>query len=200
MGTDISMYTEVRKAGRWELAEPLERNDWWEEGAIDLGPEWIPKGLYSVRNYELFAILANVCNPIRSSIPFESICQPRGLPTDLSPQLHHWHAQCESSFGESWLLLEELIAFDWHGKQIARRGVVDPKVAHLFPAGRRGFPFAEWPKGLMIAVANHGVGVEVTWTDTYAEAVGDEFMNDTLNTLRSFGPPKDVRIVVWFDH
>jgi hypothetical protein len=35
--------------------------------------------------------------------------------------------------------------------------------------------------------------------ETYAEAVGDEFLTETLGTLHSYGRPEDVRVVFWFD-
>lgn len=201
MGTDIHMFAEVRRQGRWSLAEPLEgiRDYWPDEVAADQEPPLRPRSLYFARNYALFAILANVCNPMRAVTPFEYISEPRGLPPDLSPPLLDCHA-CWDVVFESWLTLEELIAFDWHGKQIVRRGMVDPAVAHLFPPGRRGFPISEWPMGLTISVANQSnYGVEVRWIETYAEAVGDDFMSKTLGTLRGYGQPQDVRVVFWFD-
>jgi hypothetical protein len=201
MGTDIHVYAEVRRAGRWELAEAQEENHQRLDEFSEEGPEWKPKELYSVRNRPLFAILANVCNPMWAVTPFEYISAPRGLPQDLSEQLLGWHASWDGyAVAESWLSLEELDAFDWHGKQIVRRGMVDPAAAHLFPPGRRGFPLAEWPKGLPIAVSNQSRnGAEVRWIETYAEAAGDEFMIEALEKLHSYGRPQDVRIVFWFD-
>ncbi|QOV88556.1 hypothetical protein [Humisphaera borealis] len=197
MGIDISMYAEVRRQEGWQLAEPLARNPYrYDEDE----PEWIPTALYSSRSYELFAVLANIRNPIRAMAPFEYLSEPRGLPADASPQLLDYYRTVESdSFSESWLLLEELTAFDWYGKEIIRRGVVNPVASHLFPPGRRGFPYADWPGGIQISVSEQGRGAEVQWIDTYAEAVGDEFMIDGLNRLKSYGTPKDVRVVFWFD-
>lgn len=204
MGTDIHMYAEVRRQGRWLLADPLERNPYWlgdNDVEEDLEPQWIPKSIYSDRNYALFAVLANVRNPIRAVTPFEYLSEPRGLPSDVSHQLFEYFKQVEDwVFSESWLSLQELIEFDWHGKQILRRGNVNPAAAHLFPVGRRRFPFAEWPVGLPIQVADQGDGVEVRWTETYAEAVGDEFLTKTLDILKSYGPSNEVRIVFWFDN
>lgn len=201
MGTDIFIYVEVHRHGRWLLAEPLEKNPIWDGEPSEMGNEWKPRELFSDRVYELFAILANVRNPMRAVTPFEYIAEPRGLPSDASRPLREWH-NCwkDDAFAESWLLVAELLAFDWHGKEITRRGQVDAAAAHLFPPGRRGFPLAEWPAGLAITVADQSrAGVEVRWTETYAEAVGTEFMTTTLDTLRSYGDSKDVRVVFWFD-
>jgi hypothetical protein len=200
MGTDINIYAEVRIAGRWQLAEPVEKNSMWSEEFNKLCPEWKPKELYSVRNRSVFAILANVSNPMFAVASFDYISEPRGLPKDVSKELADWRTSWGSdAFAESWLLLEELLAFDWHGKQIVRRGNVDGRAAYLFHPGRRRFPHDEWPKGLPIAVANQGRGVEVTWIETYAEAVGDEFLIETMRSLQSYGQSHDVRIVFWFD-
>jgi len=201
MGTDIRIYAEVRKQGQWQLAEPPEKNRFWAEGCLDQGGEWAPKELYSVRTYELFAILANVCNPMRAVTPFDYISKPRGLPQDISEELLDWYTSWDgTAVAASWLLLNELLAFDWHGKQILRRGMVASEAAHLFPPGRRGFPFTEWPKGLPIAVSNQSRdGIEVRWIESYAEAVGDEFMIQTMDALHTYGNPEDVRVVLWFD-
>lgn len=201
MGTDIHMYAEVRKEGKWVLAEPLVRNEYFKVDSPYYGPEWIPQEVYEGRVYELFAILANVMNPIRSTKRYRFISKPRGLPSDVSPEILNYHSTFEDcAFSESWLLLEELENFDWHGKEMIKRGMVDPKLAHLFPPGRRGYPYDEMPEEFKIwGAANAGPGVEVYWIETYADAAGTYFFEVTLSQLRAYGSPKDVRIVFWFD-
>ena len=201
MGTDIQIYAEVRKAGKWELAEPLEKIELWSDG-FEMGIEWKPRELYSIRCRALFAILANVSNPMHAVRPFEFISEPRGIPGDLSKELIDWYSRWkDDAFAGSWLLLEELLAFDWNGKRNQRRGLVDKTVAHLFKPGGGFPPHTEWPGGT-IGIANQGFSpdlAEVTWIDTYAEAAGPEFMVHAMNKLRSYGPGRDVRIVFWFD-
>jgi hypothetical protein len=92
MGYDITMYAEVWRDGRWFLAEPLERNPAFHPEHPLEEPEWKPAEVIRERNYALFAVLADVCNPTCSTEPFESIAPPRGLPSDVSEPLRIWHA------------------------------------------------------------------------------------------------------------
>jgi hypothetical protein len=80
-------------------------------------PNRRPKGIFSDQNYALFAVLANVRNPVRAVKPFKYISQPKGLPPDVSEPVRQWHAAFEGdAFGESWLALIELTNFDSMGK------------------------------------------------------------------------------------
>ena len=172
MGTDIYLHAEARSAGVWHHCREL----------TDLED----------RNYEFFAILANVMNPIRSIVPFEYIVQPRGFPDDMSGEL--WNdGLLRSGHDPGWVGLSELRDFDWDGKTIHRTGVVDPASVHRFGDGNQKFP-----KGVY-SVAHDGRGPRVTWVDTYNEAVGAEFLAKLFDTLAGFGPPEDVRIVFSFD-
>ena len=85
MGTDIFMYSEYRQHGRWALCEPLEPNPWHEDVPED--PEFKPKEVYDERNYSLFAILADIRNPSHGWTGYRFIAKPRGLPSDISPEL-----------------------------------------------------------------------------------------------------------------
>jgi hypothetical protein len=81
-------------------------------------PELAPEPLYCHRTYEVFAILADVRNgepPWRA--PFTPIAAPRGLPTDLSPELIAWAEYCEGAIqSPNWLTLQEILGFDWEGR------------------------------------------------------------------------------------
>ena len=200
MGYDITMYAEVWRDGRWFLAEPLERNPAFHPEHPLEEPEWKPTEVIRERNYALFAVLADVCNPTCSTEPFESIAPPRGLPSDVSEPLQIWHAQNDGdTWSESWLLLKEILEFDWQGKTITRKAKVDERVAHLFAPGQKGFPYAQWPVGIGMGYSEEGTGVQVTWEETYAEAVGPAFFERVVPRLNSLGPPQEVRVVFWFN-
>jgi hypothetical protein len=172
MGTDIYLHAEARVDGSWRHCGELE----------DL----------EVRCYEFFAVIANVRNPTRSTFPFEYIARPRGFPEDMSRELQNDELLF---FGHdpSWVMLSELLDFDWDGKTILRTGVVDSANEHLFGDGKQPFP-----KGVY-SVAHDGRGPRVTWIDTYREAVGVKYLSQLFVTLSRFGPPEDVRIVFSFD-
>ncbi len=172
MGTDIYLHAEKRSDGVWNYCGEL----------TDL----------EVRNYQFFAILANVMSSIRSTVPFDYIVQPRGFPSDMTEELRH-DGLLLSGHHPGWVTLRELLDFDWKGKTILRTGVVDPQIANLFGNGNQKFP-----KGVF-AVAHDGRGPRVTWVDTYEEAVGAEFLTKLLETLARFGSAENVRIVFSFD-
>ena len=70
-----------------------------------------PYQFYSgVRNYDLFGILSNT----RNDRNLKFIAAPRGLPADLSPELLQVALESKDDFYDhSWLLLEELMQFNW---------------------------------------------------------------------------------------
>jgi hypothetical protein len=200
MGCDILMYAEVMRGNCWSLAEPLQPNPAFDPQHPDDAPQWKPTEIFRQRNFALFAILAGVCNPTCASEPFQSIAPPRGLPDDLSEPLRLWNAQNDGdTWSESWLLLKELLEFDWQ-QLIKRQAKVDPRVAHLFPPNQKGFPSDGWPPEVGQGYWEAGSGVDVTWEETYADAVGPAFLENTLSRLSAFGPPDKVRIVFWFNY
>jgi hypothetical protein len=200
LSTDIFMYAERRTETGWSVCGAL---------TSDHGlafPEPLPEGylpppmVYSTRNYSLFAILANVRNPADSAVPYEFIAAPRGLPADLSDGLAAWVANFGDVPHASWLFLRELEEFPWRERRIKKEAMVARSVAPLFASGDGPFPVAQWPKDEPISYsAWKANGVTVRWVESYAESAGDDFLVETLNTLRQCGPPDDVRIVFWFD-
>lgn len=99
MGTDIHMWLEAKNwDGRWRL---------------QMGQD----ACYGNRNYDAFAVLANVRNGrgfagVKTGEGFNVIAMPRGLPDDMSPELKViMDAGIEHT--PTWLLLSEVLNFDW---------------------------------------------------------------------------------------
>lgn len=203
MGTDIFIYAEVERNGVWHLAGDMEKNPEYYPEDKPEAQLYKPVEVYDWRNYNLFGVLADVRNPNGRTLDnqkFGVIASPRGLPKDLSSEIQSWLKDWESEyFGPSWLLLSEILEFEWHSKIMRYEAMVDARVAHLFEEGKP-FPFKSWPKDIQVGYGGYlGDGVSVRWTDTYAAAVGEDFLQ-IMNQLKQFGEPSHVRLVFWFNH
>lgn len=121
MGTDINMVAEVRENGKWKTFDKMIFKHW--EGFDFEEIDNIP---YTNRNYNVFAILADVRNGCEykdgtKEEKFNCIAQAKGLPDDI----------CESSINylpdygycNSYLTLKEIFDFDWQQKHIVRATV-----------------------------------------------------------------------------
>lgn len=123
MGCDIHLYVEVRQAdgGVWKTADAWRTEEW------DPNDIYVPydQQYYSGRNYNLFAILANVRNGdgfgVDRGDPFNPISEPRGIPEDSCPQIKYiverWNGDGHSS---SYFTLQELLDYDWTQKNKCR--------------------------------------------------------------------------------
>jgi hypothetical protein len=119
MGCDIHLYVERLVNGKWESADQWEPNKYaGEDGEPDKN---IPYGkrFYSDRNYNLFAILADVrngsgfagCDTGNGFVPIDD---PRDIPEDASEEVkaeaERWGSDGHS---HSWFTVAELLAYDW---------------------------------------------------------------------------------------
>ncbi len=76
--------------------------------------------------------------------------------------------------------------------------MVDKRVTHLFHP-ERGFPFREWPQGLPISYTPaFKAYANVSWTETYADAAGRDFVELLEAMATTYGITNDVRFVFWF--
>lgn len=123
MGCDIHAAIEVRKKGKW-VAE-LFPNRWagedWGEGK---GPEpTLSASLDFNRNYDAFAILANVRNGsgfagVDTGDGFEPISDQRGLPEDISEAARE--QGCTGDHSDTYVTLKELLDCDWTRESLHR--------------------------------------------------------------------------------
>jgi hypothetical protein len=202
MGTDMWIYAEYKKNGKWNLIGEIESNtDYPREGKN--AQQYKPKEIYDGRDYNLFAILADVRNPTGTSLnnqKYDVISLPRGLPQDLSLEMTQWLKHWEDGVAwPSWLLLQEILDFDWENKIMVHQAMVEPSVAYLFGNGRNKFPYQQWPEDIPIryAVKMKG-GVTVTWIDAYKDSV-DPYFFEVLDSIKIYANPSDIRLVFWFN-
>lgn len=167
MGCDIHLFVEARKSATepWELVAIKSRCDWCngkkvrKDGEVCYGCKGFGERIgFSSRNYNTFAILANVRNGrgfagCDTGDGFEPISEPRGLPEDMSSELRAIQASedsdanydaCRRAWGCGWLgdhsfshlLLSELVSFNWN-RRTNQRGTLTPESFHEFQEKRR---------------------------------------------------------------
>lgn len=113
MGCDIHFYVEKKVKGKWISADQWEKD---EDGKPFLDYK---KSFYHDRNYNLFAILADVRNGcgfagIRTGEGFEPISNPRGLPIDVSKEVkREFEAYGTDGHSHSYFTVKELMEYDW---------------------------------------------------------------------------------------
>lgn len=111
MGCDIHFYVEKKVDGKWQFQGKLIDDEGYKNFE---GPSF-----YEGRNYNLFAILANVRNGrgfagIKTGEGFNPICDPRGVPDDASEEykslVESWDCDGHS---HSHHTLRQLLDYDW---------------------------------------------------------------------------------------
>lgn len=217
MGCDIHFYVEKKEGDRWVSADTW-TPDRYEPGRMEVA--WDNR-VYKGRNYDLFAMLADVRNGkgfagVDTGDGFKPIASPKGLPDDVSPEVKaESDAWGEDGHSHSYFTLAELEGYDWHGQKTKHRGWVD---AENFKAFRlKGKPDG-WSGGVSGYSVKHISNDEmegrlkydgdtsnrytqVEWEETYADSVR-RFLDETLPKLREMagGDPHSVRAVFWFDN
>jgi len=190
-----------------------------EYDAPEVYKDWVWDG----RNYDLFAILANVRNGhgfagIETGMGFKPIAMPRELPPDVSAYVKgrsdSWDCDGHS---HSYHALTDLLAYDWH--QITfRYGVVSE--AEYLTFKEKGSPESWCGDVSGYSVRNISLSqmddllagelrrepdvtyyTRVKWMLAYKNAVGS-FYSDAIPKLQALAgdDPTSVRIVFWFDN
>lgn len=114
MGCDIHFYVERRVDGKWVTADKWGKDEDDNNRTVSLGGSY-----YGDRNYDLFAILANVRNGhgfagVKTGEGFVPISEPRGIPNDASSE-YRAYAESWGMYGHShsYLTVAEIMAYDW---------------------------------------------------------------------------------------
>lgn len=190
-----------------------------EYDAPEIYKDWVWNG----RNYNLFAILANVRNGrgfagIKTGEGFNPIAKPKGLPADVSEYVKGRSASWDGDgHSHSWHTVADLLAYDWSQttslcgfvseseyKTFKEKGspeswcgdVSGQMVRHVSPEEMDAILAGEFAKtdGLIYYT-------RVQWTETYADAAGS-FYDEAIPTLKELAgdDPTSVRIVFFFDN
>lgn len=166
MGADIHFYVEKRTpGGAWFTCDAWERNTYSDDpDALHVPYE---KAFYSDRNYDLFAILADVRNGYGfagcdTGDGFEPIDMPRGVPEDADPRykmmVQSWGGDGHS---HSYFTVAELLAYDWT-QEARHRGWVN--ISDWAEWKSRGKP-ESWSGGVSGGQVRHlpPAAIEAAW-------------------------------------
>lgn len=180
---------------------------------------------YSGRNYNLFAILANVRNGhgfagSDTGDGFVPMAEPRGVPDDATDfykhQVEEWGGDGHS---HSWATLGELKAYDWDRVTTLRGWISLDEYGEFRKDGTRPEWWSSMVGGGRIVHVNHeqanalldGVTqrnpelsyyTRIEWTQPYREVVGS-FLTETIPALEGIAAMEkvnDLRIVFFFDN
>jgi len=219
MGTDIHLYVEVRRDGKWESA------DTWTPDEYSFNEMWVDwkNKFYNTPNYVLFGVLAGV----RGREDPKPISEPKGLPDDMSEPLAKYAREHFEHTG-SWLTLRELMEYDWTQNVTNQGYVALPAYVDWKVSGYRDSPtesciayFGGMRHDVTMEVADaivESIKALPNWKDKQTAIEGvdksgmvsafwtrplyrecSEFLAECLPRLWRLGSPDDVRIVFWFD-
>ncbi|EGB9983127.1 hypothetical protein ABFW39_002842 [Listeria monocytogenes] len=212
MGCDIHLMVEVKDR---------KTNQWTEYDVADGAIKFIG------RNYNLFGILANVRNgfgfaQIDTGDAFIPISNPRGVPKDASKSylsfVEDWGTDGHS---HSFLNLDELQNFDWHGQKNKHRGFLSQedyaeykRTGEIFGCATDiiGFYIRKISNKEMEAIINNKVIPDtklsyytpVEWEESYYESTAG-FVDNVIPALEKIATDcsctnEEVRIVFFFDN
>jgi len=212
MGCDIHLYQEQKIDGQWKSTDVW--SDKYKEGRLSVAYDDMA---YHDRNYNLFAILADVRNGrgfagVNTGTGFNPIAQPKGLPDDISEQVHaeavYWHGDGHS---HSWLTMREILDYDWNQKTMLsglvdaenyetwkRRGYPESWCRAVFGAKTRHVTHAEMQAAIDSKADTSDMHCEVEWARYYHQQAGS-FWKAVCMALHK-ASPDDVRFVFWFDN
>lgn len=219
MGTDIHIFVEKQVGGKWEYVT-APRDD--EKSAL-YEMDWCYWPAER-RNYDLFAMLANVRNGTGfagcdTGTGFEPISEPRDVPfmmsSDVQLAYEEWGKDCHD---QSWLALDELLALGdeyWnktteHHAYVSATGFIAHKDGKEFPS----WCYADVSGANIIKLSGEDVDLEelrampkdtlanthvsIAWPETYRDAAGKGWW-EFLELLKALGDPATIRMVFWFD-
>ena len=236
MGTDIHLHVQKRhpETGEWVHMRDVPdeaMSEWALKFEADHRGEswWSGRSWFDGRNYNLFAILADVRNGVgfggfKTGDGFKTMTsEQRGLPDDfVVDQYLLDHDDPEHCHSTNWVSLKEVLDFPWRDLETNHLGVVDEhEFKQWLEKGGTGGP-SSWSGGVTGSSVRHvdiptmtGIvkgtipreeGERITyytrleWGESYHDSCR-YFCETTVPALEKLadGDPKSVRLVFWFD-
>lgn len=187
------------------------------------GAECFTDWVYDGRNYDLFAILANVRNGFGfggcdTGNGFMPISESKGVPMDASEFVQRKNEEWDGDgHSHSYLTVKELVEYNWD-QTTKKRGVVSEHgYKHWKEVGYPEMSSGGVSGGGAVNISNEQMEqvisgsypkktdekyyTTVEWEETCKEAA-DNFYAKSLETLKDLANETldDVRIVFWFDN
>lgn len=184
---------------------------------------------YSGRNYNLFAILANLRNGrgfagVLTGEPTVPIDAPRGVPDDASlayrNEVDNWGTDGHS---HSWFSLHELLAYDWDGHDAINSLMMHPSGAFGPEKPPENFDFDAWAIEIELVLNVQGEAAayerwpslgmcggisgpgahewrRITWRQSHREQAGTDWF-EFLDSIKELADdPYKIRVVFFFDN
>lgn len=224
MGCDIHCFAEIKKDGKWEkVGEVFDDIYYNPDKPKNKYNKPKTEEPYAGRNYDLFAILANVRNGYGfagcdTGEGFVPICQPKGLPNDVC---HEIKSESDSwgcdGHSHSWHTLKDLLDYDWEQVTVKRGWVSEGEYKEFKESGKDApDTYCGGVSGIGVAhVTNEEMDeiisgnmpkeegktyyTQLEWAESYRERC-IWFCENTIPALIKLGDKEFVRIVFWFDN
>jgi hypothetical protein len=213
MGCDIHIYVEKKNNEKWEAIKG--KNPYFCKWSKE---EFVFEGwMYNGRNYNLFAILADV----RNSYNVKPISTPRGLPTDVSEYVQKesedWGCDGHS---HNYYTFYEILNYDWDYNCVENDAFVSEEVYKQFKETGNPYPCCKGVSGgrteiilnsEMDAIINgnsfrfndKSYYTAIKWKETHRE-IASAFLNNISTFIKENNLSEkdlhDYRIVFWFDN
>lgn len=224
MGTDISMYAEVRRNRQWAKVGDKFKNCWYnKDRSMDDWNKPYTDHPYDSRNYDLFAILADVRNGrglagYKTSNGFNPISEPKGFPDDITEEVKNELDGYGHSY--SYFTLKELKEYDWNQTVIHVGVITEEQYVKMKETKENPTCWGGMVSGKDIVVVSSDTMDKILsktidrninikyYVQTEFEPVAYKdcclgFYEDTMSELENLipenGTDKDVRIIFAFD-
>lgn len=220
MGCDIHIYAETKKREYWHYTGDFWENPYFKEDQLptDYNRRYQAEP-YCGRNYNLFALLADVrngygfagCDTGDAIIP---ISKPKGLPEDISDEIKaksdYWDSDGHS---HSWLTLKELVDANIERFKTARGWVGSKEFIEFKETGKPN----GWCGGIGGPKIEHISNQEMLDRIISNKLTGNEYTQvefkldisdlltpiiDNLKMLLKYvdEDPERIRVIFWFDN
>jgi len=215
------MIAEVQdEQGNWQKVGKVFPNPYYREGVENKTYEDEPgyesnpthnSEPYGERNYDLFAMLADVRNGrgfagVKTGDGFNPIADPKGIPEDASDEAKDFmDSYGGDGHSHSYFTLAELKSYDWDQISI-KQGVIPLGQYNALKGtgkgpeswcGMIGGPdiLVSEPEEITAATTH----VFYRWAIKYRDHA-ENFLSKTIPALESLGEPEKVRILFFFDN